>query len=52
MGRKKKEKNDQKVRFGISVSPEINKSLEVLMVNKSKLIEALLKKYLDDKKML
>lgn len=51
MGRKKKEKEKQKVRFGISISPEVNKSLEDLMINKSKLIEDLLKKYLNEKKM-
>jgi hypothetical protein len=50
MGRNKKEKEKQKVRFGISISPEINKTLDSLMINKSKLIESLLKKYLDDKK--
>ena len=50
MGRNKKEKEKQKVRFGISISPEINKTLDSLMINKSKLIESLLKKYLDEKK--
>lgn len=52
MSRNKKEKEKHKVRFGISISPEINKALEVLMMNKSKLIEDLLKKYLNEKKML
>ena len=51
MGRNKKDKEKQKVRFGVSISPEINKVLDSIMINKSKLIESLLKKFLDEKKM-
>ena len=49
MGRMKKEKSEQKVRFGISISPVVNERLNYLMINKSKLIESLLKSYLNEK---
>lgn len=52
MGRKKKKISDLKVRFGVSLCPNINSILISKKINKSKLIEDLLKKYLSDQKML
>lgn len=45
MGRNKIIKEKQKVRFGISLDPIIYKKMINNKINKSKLIESLLKKY-------
>ena len=46
MGRNKIKHENQKVKISISISPEINKKLEDLSINKSKLINKLIRKHL------
>jgi hypothetical protein len=43
-------KQDKKIKFSISVDPKIYNIMDVNMVNKSRLIEFLLKKYYHDNK--
>jgi hypothetical protein len=43
-------KQDKKIKFSISVDPKIYNIMDVNMVNKSRLIEFLLKKYYNDNK--
>jgi hypothetical protein len=40
---------DKKVKISITLSPDINKKLEDELINKSKLIEKLLKEYYGNK---
>jgi hypothetical protein len=46
MGRKKISCEKQKCKISISILPEINNQLEILKINKSKLINSLLQEYL------
>lgn len=45
----RKRTEDKKVKISITLNPEINKRLELEMVNKSKLIEKLLIEYYGNK---
>jgi hypothetical protein len=45
----KKQEEDKKVKFAISLDPKIFKRMDNEMINKSKLIEKLLKEYYDNK---
>ncbi len=45
----RKRTEDKKVKISITLNPEINKRLELEMVNKSKLIERLLIEYYGNK---
>jgi hypothetical protein len=47
----KKKQEDKKVKFTICVNPLIYKKMEIELINKSKLIENLLKSYYDKKNM-
>jgi len=44
-----KQEEDKKVKFAISLDPKIFKRMDNEMINKSKLIEKLLKEYYDNK---
>lgn len=52
MGRKKKDEVDKKIHFGISIHPElailVDKQSKKEGENKSKFIEKVIKKYLDE----
>jgi hypothetical protein len=48
MGRKMKLKDERKIRFGVSLDPNIYKRMIKEKINKSKLIEKLLKQYYGD----
>jgi hypothetical protein len=45
----RKKEEDKKVKFAISLDPKIFKRMDNEMINKSKLIEKLLKEYYDNK---
>jgi len=45
----KKKEEEKKVKFAISLNPEIFKQMEIEMINKSRLIEKLLKEYYGNK---
>jgi len=45
----RKKEEDKKVKFAISLDPKIFKRMDNEMINKSKLIEKLLKEYYDKK---
>jgi hypothetical protein len=45
----KKQEEDKKIKFAISLDPKIFKRMDNEMINKSKLIEKLLKEYYDNK---
>lgn len=47
----KKKKEDNKIKFAISLDPKIFKRMDDEMLNKSKLIETLLKEYYGKKDM-
>ncbi len=47
--RHKIEDKDKKVKLSITISPKINKKMEDNLINKSKLIEKLLKEYYGNK---
>jgi hypothetical protein len=46
----RKKDDEKKIKFSISLNPLIFNKMESDMLNKSKLIELLLKKYYDEKK--
>lgn len=50
MGRPKKRKEDHRVKFGISISPELFVLLGKEKINKSKFIEKLVIEYYEKKK--
>jgi hypothetical protein len=45
----KKKEEDKKIKFSITLNPELFKRMDNEMINKSKLIESLLKKYYENK---
>ena len=47
----RKKDEDKKIKFAISLNPKIFKRMENEMINKSRLIEKLLKEYYGDKDM-
>jgi hypothetical protein len=47
----RKKEEDKKVKITISISPDINKHLEDNLINKSRLIEKLLREHYGNKKM-
>ena len=49
--RPKLKETDKRIKISITLSPEINKKLDQDIINKSKLIEKLLKDYYGNKKM-
>lgn len=49
MGRKKKNKNELRIKFGISIDPILFKQLSTEKINKSKFIEKIIKEYYDKK---
>ncbi len=49
MGRPKINKNNKKISFSITISPDIKEKLKTIS-NRSELIESLLKKYFDNEK--
>lgn len=51
MGRKLKKKDERKVKFGISLDPDIFNQMVKEKIKKSTLIEKLLKEYYDKKNM-
>lgn len=51
MGRPKKKKEDQRVKFGISVDPKLFNLLSKERVSKSKFIEKLVKEHYEKKEL-
>jgi Zn-dependent peptidase ImmA (M78 family) len=49
MGRNKKNKNEHRVKFGISIDPILFKLLSNELISKSKFIEILVKKHYEKK---
>jgi hypothetical protein len=47
--KQRKKEEDKKVKFAISLDPKIFKIMDIEMINKSKLIEKLLKQYYENK---
>jgi len=47
--KQRKKEEDKKVKFAISLDPKIFKRMDIEIINKSKLIETLLKEYYDKK---
>jgi len=48
MGRKKKNKEDIRVKFGISIDPHLFKLLSTEKISKSKFIEKIIREYYEE----
>ena len=49
--RQRKHESDKKVKFAISLDPKLYKKMDNEMINKSRLIENLLREYYENKKL-